>query len=641
MKQRLIIFYLLMTVSCILRAQRPVLQVMMNNGDTAQFLVTEIDSLVFSPTADYLYVNYDDDKQKAFASANVNQLIYSTIHSKQDVSIVWNENEVVITNPMVSDGVSVTADGANVLIHSTYPDEINYNLSGNSENGSLKIYSDYKYQLTLLGLTLTNPDGSAINSQSKKKGTIKLQKGYTNTLTDGKNYTYIGDEDEKGCFFSEGQLIFKGAGALNVVARGKHGIASDDYIEVENGSINITTTANAAKAMKANDYILVMGGTIDITQSGNKLIEDNDTSYCAALKADSTIEITAGTLTIRSSAEGGRGLSSDVGILVKGGSMTISMTGNGSVGSNTGDNPPGGGGDPGGGPGGGGRPGGPGGPGGGWSGTTTGDSFTCPCIKTDGYVTISGGTMDFTTTGIKGFGIKAYGIITFTGGTFMVHTYGTRAEGIESKTTINLQGGRILSISEQDDAINCAGKIICSGAWVYAVSNGNDAIDSNYGRSGAITVSDGVVVALSAAGSPEEGVDCDNNNYITIQGGYVFTGGGAQGGGGGWGGGSSGASIGSASQGYACTSGYAITKNNYYTVRNASGETLFSIKALTSIASSKNSFSLISAPALTKNGKNTLYSGGMEPIGNTQWDRYIYVGGSTSNTTTTKTFTGK
>lgn len=249
--------------------------------------------------------------------------------------------------------------------------------------------------------------------------------------------------------------------------------------------------------------------------------------------------------------------------------------------------------------------------------------------------------MDFTTTGIKGFGIKAYGVITFTGGIFMVHTYGTRAEGIESKTTINLQGGRILSISEQDDAINCAGKIICSGAWVYAVSNGNDAIDSNFGRSGAITISDGVVVALSAAGSPEEGLDCDNNNYITIQGGYVFTGGGEQGGGGGWGGSSSGASVGSASQGYCFTGSYAITKNNYYTIKNASGETLFSIKALTSISSSKNSLSLISAPALTKNGTNTLYSGSTEPTGNTQWDGYIYVGGSTSNMTTTKTFTGK
>lgn len=634
MAKRIILFCTLISILDTLWAQIPVLQVVTHNSGTVQFQVTKIDSIVFSSAADYLYINYDDDKQRTFATAEIDLLQYGIVNTQQDVSIVWNENEVTITNPMANDGVCVTAEGADVLISSTYPGEINYNLSGNSTNGSLKIYSDYKYQLTLLGLTLTNPQGAAINSQCKKKGTIKLQKGYINTLTDGKTYTYVGEEDEKGCFFSEGQLIFKGAGTLNIVARGKHGIASDDYLEVENGCINITTTANAAKAMKANDYILIMGGTIDITQSGSKVVENNDYSYCAALKSDSTIEMTAGSLTIHSSAEGGRGLSADMGIFIRGGAMTISMTGNGSVGS-SGNNPFGGGGGSGG-------PGG--GPGGGWGGstTTTSDSFTCPCIKTDGYVTISGGTMDFTTTGIKGFGIKAYGIVTFTGGTFMVHTSGTQAEGIESKTAINLQGGHILSISEKDDAINCAGKITCSGAWVYAVSNGNDAIDSNYGRSGAITISGGVVVALSAAGSPEEGVDCDNNNYITIQGGYVFTGGSAQGGGGGgWGGSSSGASVGSASQGYCFTGSYAITKNNYYTIKNASGETLFSIKALTSISSSKNSLSLISAPTLTKKSSNTIYAGTSVPTGDSQWDEYIYVGGSSPNTTNIKTFTAK
>lgn len=795
----------LLSVICFLlpaTAQTPVLQVVMNNGDTAQFKVTDVDRVSFSSAADYLFVNYSGDKQKAFVAQDVFELTYGTIAAKQDISIVWNnDGTVTITNPMAADGVSVTANGADVVISSTYPEEVNYNLSGTSSDGSLRIYSDYKYQLTLLGLNLTNNSGAAICSQSKKKGTIKVQSGYTNTLTDGQTYANANeDEDEKACLFSEGQLVFKGAGTLNVVARGKHAIASDDYIEVEKGTLNLTTTANAAKGFKANDYINILGGTITITQSGNKVIEDGDVKYSAGLKADSTITISAGKLTINSSAEGGKGFNADKGIYITGGTLDINLTGSGGTYSQAAVDATATGGSTSGetstshtvyfyavaqsqgGPGGGSsqwtgvklykadgtlvatlstkavsdytayyytfpqgttgsyyftgtytsrnstyncttstfsaptsedayyRPGSyttsgtnrtyqlttwdpnayqPGG-GGSWGGSTTSDTqtFTCTCIKCDGPIVITGGTLTLNATGTKGTcgiktsgdltigtsgatagpamtitttgtyvtssgsgmsagyagdpkGIKAEGDIMMYSGDVYITTSGQAGEGMESKSYIELAGGRLFAKAQYEDAINCSGIIKFSGAWVYAVSNGNDAIDSNYGRSGAITITDGVVVALTSAGSPEEGLDCDNNSYITISGGYVFSGGGSQGGGGGWGGSSSSASVGSASQGYCFTGSYAITNNNYYTVKNASGTVLFSIKALTSIASGSNSLSLISAPALTKSGTNTIVSGSATPTGDTAWDGYIWVGGTTTNTTSANTFTGK
>ena len=66
-----------------------------------------------------------------------------------------------------------------------------------------------------------------------------------NYLADASSYSTVTGEDEKGCFFSEGQLIFSGTGALTVTGNYKHGICSDDYVRLRSGS-NITV-ASAVK----------------------------------------------------------------------------------------------------------------------------------------------------------------------------------------------------------------------------------------------------------------------------------------------------------------------------------------------------------------------------------------------------------
>ena len=67
-----------------------------------------------------------------------------------------------------SDGVEVTVDGADVTVNSSVKG-MEYVLSGTTNDGCFKVYSEKKFKLTLNGVSITNNDGAAINIQSKKR----------------------------------------------------------------------------------------------------------------------------------------------------------------------------------------------------------------------------------------------------------------------------------------------------------------------------------------------------------------------------------------------------------------------------------------------------------------------------------------
>lgn len=166
------------------------------------------------------------------------------------VNIRFTENDVKVTG--LKDGVTATTNGCHVVINSTVG-KICYKVTGTSSNGSLKIYSTKKFQLALNNANITNPTGPAINIQSGKTVYLTIIDGTSNTLCDGITYatpvtgTDGTEEDQKGTLFSEGQLIVdgykKGTGTLNIKSLGGHAIASDDYVIIRGGNINITDAA--------------------------------------------------------------------------------------------------------------------------------------------------------------------------------------------------------------------------------------------------------------------------------------------------------------------------------------------------------------------------------------------------------------
>ena len=331
-------------------------------GICPQVALSQVRELTFSEDLTSLVVNLTAEGASpvSLPVESLTALSFGDLQTK--VTVLYSADSVEGVNPYYFRELDVVNDGANVVVRNTgvTDEEIEYELSGASANGSFKIYSPYKWQATLMGLELTNPVGPAINSQSGKKGTIKSQKGTVNTLCDGAKYAKS-SEDQKGCVFSEGQLIFSGKGTLRVTSLNKHAICSDDYVRFENGTIevlgaasdavhakdsvivqsgaitlcpsgdgidcegqviiregengvpvlNITTTGDGVKGIKTDLDFLMTAGQVTIVQSGKSSVKDGDTDRVIGVKAKGNITVTGGTLVIQNTAEDGKALSAD------------------------------------------------------------------------------------------------------------------------------------------------------------------------------------------------------------------------------------------------------------------------------------------------------------------------------------------
>lgn len=396
-------------------------------------------------------------------------------------------------------------------------------------------------------------------------------------------------------------------------------------ITISGGMLELTNSGSMSKAIKAGNSdtqgtVTVSGGTITCNTSGDMYLNGTDATYSTAIKTDSYVG-TGGTIVINSSkGKAVHGISADEKISISGGDYTITNTCDGYIGSND---------------------------------TYTAKAITCDknvtitggklnlkmsgtggkCIKADGELIIGAegtegpdiiasttgaalgssssggmggrpGQQQQTSTSSSSKAIKAIGQVTVNSGKLTVTTATNGAEGLESKTSVLIKGGNHY-FKCYDDCINSAGVINFAGGNTVCYATNNDAVDSNYGRSGAITISGGNVFAYTTAGGAEEGLDCDNNSYIIITGGIAVSAGGNQGGGGG-----SSQSVGSASQNYYLgNSPSNYSSANYYTLYNTSGVAMCTYKFEGNVS---NSLSLLTAPNLGK-GNITIKQGTAMP----------------------------
>lgn len=191
---------------------------------------------------------------------------------KNTVEVTYDGDKAVVNiADNISGYVSASVDHAYVkltqaeTVTDNAPGEIYYILSGSTTDGSFYLSGSYKASVTLNGLTLTNPQGPAIDIQNGKRINLRIENETTNTLTDGTG------GDWKGCFVCKGHTEFKGKGTLTVNGKNAHGIWSKEYVEIKNCTINV---ASALKdGINCNQYFLMESGTVNITGPGDDGIQ--------------------------------------------------------------------------------------------------------------------------------------------------------------------------------------------------------------------------------------------------------------------------------------------------------------------------------------------------------------------------------
>lgn len=288
------------------------------------------------------------------------------------------ESAVVKVSGDIASEVTATVNGAHVTVtvNPEYEEEIAYDLTGSSDNGSFTMNGDYKSELRLENLQLTNTTGAAISINNGKR--LDLILVGENTLTDGTNGT------QKACFEIGGHPEISGQGTLNIIANSSHGIDAGDYVLIEGGTINIqavgdglraeqyfnlksgtvniqsvgdgidvgfkgvkkgtkdqypsngfaylfggnlsiVSTGQASKGLKADSTVCISGTTVDITVSGNAYYdsEEDDIKSSAGIKSGGDFEMVKGSLNILATGSGGKGTNIDYDIKVSGGEITI------------------------------------------------------------------------------------------------------------------------------------------------------------------------------------------------------------------------------------------------------------------------------------------------------------------------------
>lgn len=472
-------------------------------------------------------------------------------------------------------------------------------VSGKSDDGGLKIYGDKKFKLTLNGVELTSTLGPAINDQCKKRVFVHLAEGTTNRLTDAAAYSddpyYLtgstsADEDRKGCFFSEGNLLFSGTGVLVAEGKQKHGIVTDGYfrmrpgvtiavtgaaknalhvkgdtddgigVYVGGGLIYANVASTAGKCIKTDLDLDVTGGRLLLNTSGGSEYDagENDTSSAACIKTDGDVRITGGTLTLKSTGLGGKGINADGTLTFDGGSATVVTTG------------------------------------GKYVYNAAQDLTSSPKgVKADGDIVINGGELNISVTGVS-----------------------DGSEGLESKSTITVNDGSVY-VYAYDDAMNAATNITVNGGKVCCHAVNNDGIDSN----GTITVTGGVVIA-SGTSRPEEGFDCDNNTF-KITGGVLI----------GTGGATSSPTSGVCTQRSVIYNGISATKGSLLCIRNSAGTPILVYELPRTMS---GMCLLFSSPDLAQGATYTVLTGGTTD--GTAWNGW-YSGGTWSGGSQLGTFT--
>ena len=393
---------------------------------------------------------------------------------------------------------SVSISGSTVTITA----KGTYRLSGTLSDGQIVVNAPDtdKVQLVLDNAEITKKSGAALYVIQADKVFVTTVNGSTNTLASTGEFVSTDDNNVDGAVFAKSDIVFNGAGTLNISCETKHGVVTKDDLKIGGGTYNITS---ASQGLSGKDSVRIAAGTLNINSGTDAIHSENadDAAKGFIYIAGGTLELTSGRDCIDASST----------LTVAGGTFNL-VSGGGSSSAQT------------------------------HGGT---DSESYKGMKSAGVLTITEGT--FTIDALDD-AIHSNTDVKIEGGKFELSTGddGVHAdnetaisggemniskcyEGIEGMT-VNISGGKI-TLTSSDDGINVASgndggmgggfghdmfssggdsKLTVSGGEITMTVNG-DGLDAN----GSLEVSGGTVYIYGPTGSGNGSLDYNQDGIIT------------------------------------------------------------------------------------------------------------------------------
>ncbi len=116
---------------------------------------------------------------------------------------------------------------------------------------------------------------------------------------------------------------------MNISSTTGNGIKVNDGLTINDGTIDISVTADAARGIKCDSTVVINGGTTTITTSGDCVYDSDEQDYSSAagIKCDYGFTMNDGALTITSSGDGGKGINCSADVVLTGGTLVVTTTG--------------------------------------------------------------------------------------------------------------------------------------------------------------------------------------------------------------------------------------------------------------------------------------------------------------------------
>lgn len=317
---------------CTMQAQEQIRIWKGGNTSSSRFTTSE---LLFSEDGANLSVN-----GTTFQTSEIDSIM--VVHT---VTVTYNGAQATVDLGHAP-GVTYTTDGAHVNIVSTNTkDELEFVLQGESTQGSLTYTGSLKCKFYLNGLKLTSnkgaaigADGGVIDIQCGKRVDLILNDGTENILVDAPN------GQQKAALYCKGHVELSGGGSLTVTGKSKHGIATNEYLELKEGTGNITVNGAVSDAMHIEQYFLMKGGKVTLSGQGGDALQvepktlDDDITEDPEKENNGLMFIQGGSIDIVAAAADTKGIKAPKDLYISGGTFNITASGEGTRGISVGGN---------------------------------------------------------------------------------------------------------------------------------------------------------------------------------------------------------------------------------------------------------------------------------------------------------------